>query len=77
MEATDPRRGAFEPVLSMSELADRLHVSVQTIYDLRSRGRGPRGFRVGRELRFRLSEVDAWLCRLEAADHERHPDRQP
>ena len=62
----------------MSELANRLHgLSVQTIYDLRSRGRGPRGFRVGRELRFRLSEVDAWLCRLGAADYERHPERQP
>ncbi len=77
METTDPRRDAFQPVLSMSELADRLHVGVQTIYDLRSRGRGPRGFRVGRELRFRPSEVDAWLCRLEAADRERHPERQP
>jgi hypothetical protein len=33
----------FEPVLSISDLAERLHVSVQTLYDLRSRGRGPRG----------------------------------
>jgi excisionase family DNA binding protein len=60
-------------VLSLSELATRLQVSSQTIYDLRSQGRGPRGFRVGRELRFRLSEVDAWLARLEGADAERHP----
>jgi len=68
---------AFEPVLSTSDLAKRLHVSVQTLYDLRSRGRGPRGFRVGRELRFRLSEVEAWLRRLEEADGDRHRHAEP
>jgi len=47
-------------------------VSAQTIYDLRSQGRGPRGFRVGRELRFRVSEIEAWLTRLEAEDDRRH-----
>lgn len=62
------------PVLSMSQLARHLGVTVQTLYDLRSQGRGPVGFRVGRELRFRLSEVEAWLLRLEAADAERHPE---
>lgn len=70
---------AFEPVLSTSDLVERLHVSVQTLYDLRSRGCGPRGFRVGRELRFRLSEVEAWLRRLEQADgdRDRHAEPQP
>jgi excisionase family DNA binding protein len=63
----------LEAVLSLSELAARLRVSVQTIYDLRSQGRGPRGFRVGRELRFRASEIDAWLVRMEQADAARHP----
>ena len=62
-----------EPVLTVSELAAALAVNVQTLYDLRSKGRGPRGFRVGRELRFRRSEIDAWLSRLEAADAARHP----
>jgi excisionase family DNA binding protein len=64
-------RAGLEPVLTLSELAAALAVSVQTLYDLRSAGRGPRGFRVGRELRFRRSEVDAWLARLEAADGAR------
>lgn len=63
----------IEPVLTLSELAASLSVSAQTLYDLRSKGRGPRGFRIGRELRFRQSEVDAWLARLEAADDARHP----
>ncbi|MGZ4581017.1 MAG: helix-turn-helix transcriptional regulator, partial [Nocardioidaceae bacterium] len=75
-ETADPDTGStsrddLEPVLTLSELAAHLAVSVQTLYDLRSQGRGPRVFRVGRELRFRRSEVDAWLARLEAADGAR------
>ena len=65
--------GVFEPALSVQELAAQLHVSAQTIYDLRSQGRGPVGFRVGRHLRFRTSEIEAWLARLEGEDCERHP----
>ena len=67
----------LDAVLSLSELAARLRVTVQTIYDLRSQGRGPRGFRVGRELRFRTSEIDAWLARMEEADAARHSERTP
>ena len=71
----DPRPqflSVVEGVLSLSELCAQLQVSAQTIYDLRSQGRGPRGFRVGRELRFRVSEIDAWLSRLESDDDRRH-----
>jgi len=46
-------------------------VAMTSNYDLRSEGRGPRGFRVGRELRFRLSEVEAWITSMEAADTRR------
>jgi excisionase family DNA binding protein len=63
--------GAFEASYSVKDLADELHVSVQTIYDLRTQGRGPVGFRVGRCLRFRRSEIDAWLARLEEEDAQR------
>lgn len=73
MDTTTTARDTIEPVLTLSQLAAHLSVNVQTLYDLRSKGRGPRGFRVGRELRFRQSEVDAWLARLEAADGDRHP----
>lgn len=73
MTTTTPSAAALGPVLTLSQLAAQLDVTVQTLYDLRSQGRGPRGFRVGRELRFRVSEVDAWLAQLEADDAERHP----
>lgn len=73
MTTTTPTETALGTVLTLSQLADQLGVTVQTLYDLRSQGRGPRGFRVGRELRFRVTEVDAWLAQLEADDAERHP----
>lgn len=69
------REAGLGPVLTLSQLATQLGVSVQTLYDLRSQGRGPRGFRVGRELRFRISEVDSWVAQMEADDAERHPRR--
>ncbi|WP_181407664.1 helix-turn-helix transcriptional regulator [Nocardioides sambongensis] len=63
----------FEPTFSLKELAELLGVGIQTLYDLRSQDRGPVGFRVGRHLRFRHSEIEAWLHRLEEEDLERHP----
>jgi excisionase family DNA binding protein len=60
----------LEPVLTTSELAAHLGVPVQTIHDLRHTGRGPRGFRVGRELRYRVSEVQEWLAQLEQTNEE-------
>ena len=65
----DAGHGSF---VSLAELAAQLKVSSQTIYDLRSKGRGPRGFRVGTQLRFRESEIDAWVQRMELADERRH-----
>ena len=61
----------FESVLCISDLAARPGVPIQTIYDLRHHGRGPHGFRIGRELKFRASEVEAWLRRLEEDDERR------
>jgi excisionase family DNA binding protein len=58
----------LEPVLTTSELAAHLGVPVQTIHDLRHAGRGPRGFRIGRELRYRVSQIQQWLAELEGAD---------
>jgi excisionase family DNA binding protein len=61
--------------MTLAELADHLSVTPQALYDLRSKGRGPRGFRVGRQLRFRPAEVEAWIAGLEAADGARHRRR--
>jgi len=58
----------LESVLTTSDLAAHLGVPVQTIHDLRHAHRGPRGFRVGREMRYRLSEVQHWVEALESQD---------
>lgn len=68
MDITPRRTDDLDPIYSLSELAAHLGVPAQTLYDLRHRGRGPRGFRVGRELRFRAAEVRDWLAELEAHD---------
>lgn len=69
MSETSNAYPSLEPVLTTSELAAHLRVPVQTIHDLRHAHRGPRGFRVGREMRYRLSEVQAWVEAMEAHDH--------
>jgi predicted DNA-binding transcriptional regulator AlpA len=61
----------LEPVLTTSEVASHLGVPVQTIHDPRHSSRDPRGFRVGRELRYRVSEVRDWLSDLEEAAERR------
>jgi excisionase family DNA binding protein len=46
---------------TVRDVARYLGVPTATIYSWRSRGEGPPGFRVGKHLRFRPSEVEAWL----------------
>jgi excisionase family DNA binding protein len=50
-----------EEWLTPQELADELRLPKDTIYTWRSRGRGPRGHRIGRHVRFRRSDVNEWL----------------
>ncbi|WP_197273002.1 helix-turn-helix transcriptional regulator [Microbacterium aurantiacum] len=72
MESGGTSESGLGNYVSLAELAAELKVSVQTIYVLRSKGRGPHGFRVGTQLRFRKAEIDAWVQRMELADERRH-----
>jgi hypothetical protein len=56
-------RTGLEPLLGVAELADYLGVPPQRVYDWRLSGTGPRGYRIGRELKFPVSEVRRWLGR--------------
>lgn len=49
-------------LLSLRELADYLGVPPATVYYWRTQGKGPAGFQVGKQLRFRVADVDAWLA---------------
>jgi excisionase family DNA binding protein len=48
-------------LLTVQDLANYLEVPVATIYAWRYRRQGPPGFRVGRHLRFRSSDVEQWI----------------
>ncbi|WP_328536450.1 helix-turn-helix transcriptional regulator [Streptomyces sp. NBC_00344] len=50
--------------LTPIDLADLLGVPVETVYQWRRKHTGPRGFRVGRHLRFDPEDVRAWVATL-------------
>ncbi|MGI8514624.1 MAG: helix-turn-helix domain-containing protein [Acidimicrobiia bacterium] len=51
----------LDQLLTVEDLAEYLEVPVATIYAWRYRRQGPPGFRVGRHLRFRQSDVEKWI----------------
>jgi predicted DNA-binding transcriptional regulator AlpA len=48
-------------LLDTQDLADYCKVPLATIYRWRYHRDGPRGIRVGRYVRYRMSDVQAWL----------------
>ncbi len=52
-----------DQLLTVEELADYLVVPVATLYQWRYRREGPPGFRVGRYIRYRRTDVEAWIER--------------
>jgi len=46
---------------TVEDVAAFLGVPVKTIYDWRTRDYGPKGLRVGKYVRFRPEDVDAWV----------------
>lgn len=63
-----PDSVAGDRLLSVEELADYLEVPVKTIYTWRHRHTGPKGFRVGKYLRFRWGDVQTWVAQRIAED---------
>jgi excisionase family DNA binding protein len=50
-----------DELLTPDDLAHMLQVPKATIYAWRSHGEGPKGFRIGRHLRWRRSDANAWI----------------
>jgi excisionase family DNA binding protein len=48
-------------LISVKELSDYLNVPATTLYQWRYRREGPPGFRVGRHVRYRWSDVEEWI----------------
>jgi excisionase family DNA binding protein len=53
-------------LLTPAQVAERLGIAVRTLETWRYRGRSPRYIRVGKHVRYRPADVDAFL-----AEHER------
>jgi len=49
------------PLASIDEVSQYLGIPIATIYGWRLRGLGPPAAKVGRHLRFRWSDVEAWV----------------
>ena len=47
--------------ISPDELAAELGIPVKTIYQWRYLGTGPRGHRIGKHVRYRRRDIEAWL----------------
>lgn len=50
------------PLGTAEEVADFLGVPVKTLYAWRQRETGPASYRVGKHLRYRWHDVEAWLA---------------
>lgn len=62
----------LDRLLTTQQLADYLGVPVATLYAWRYTGDGPPGFRVGKHLRYRSSDVDEWVRdRIDTAGRRR------
>jgi excisionase family DNA binding protein len=61
-QSTDPKPTAAE-AMTYRQVAQALGVNARTIYREVQRGRFPRPIRIGRAVRFRRVDVDAWTAR--------------
>lgn len=51
----------LEPLIDVGELATYLGIPVSTIYYWRTRGLGPPAYRLGKHLKFAVSDVRDWI----------------
>jgi excisionase family DNA binding protein len=53
---------SLDRLLTAEDLAEYLGVPVATLYAWRYHRQGPPGFRVGRHLRYRRTDIERWLA---------------
>lgn len=51
-----------QPILDPHGAANHLGLKVTTLADMRVRGVGPRFLKVGRLVRYRMADLEAWLA---------------
>lgn len=58
---TNAALSGLEPLIGIEELAEYLGVPIKTLYKWRQEGTGPASVRVGRHVRYFVSDVRDWL----------------
>jgi len=59
MDTSNP--GPIEPLLTLDDVVAYLGIPKNTLYRWRVDGHGPRAVRIGKHLRYRRTELEAWL----------------
>lgn len=67
--ASSTRGRAYDPLLTVDQVSDWLGVPKGTLYQWRSRRRGPRAIKIGNGIRYRRSEIENYL--------DYHTDERP
>jgi excisionase family DNA binding protein len=63
--------------MTIDEVAEYTQLPKNTLYKMRSQGNGPRAARLGKHLRYRSSDVDAWInAQLDDWPQDRHGQRR-
>jgi excisionase family DNA binding protein len=65
---TTKEKALNEKLLTIREVSELLGIPVGTIYQWRYSGTGPKAARMGRHLRYRPADVEAWVEGLVGAD---------
>jgi excisionase family DNA binding protein len=60
-KSTDYKEVTVKEIDGPQAVADYLNLPLATLYAWKSQGTGPRVSKVGKHLRYRKSDVDAWL----------------
>jgi len=60
--------GKSDRLLPVGEVAERLGVSVRTVWSLRSAGKIPDAVKIGNATRWRRSDIESYIRGLRAAD---------
>lgn len=50
-----------DKLMTPAEVAEMLNMPVATLREWRAKRTGPRGYRIGRHVRYRREEVERWL----------------
>ncbi|MEP9374788.1 helix-turn-helix domain-containing protein [Mesorhizobium sp. KR1-2] len=63
--AAQAQTDKVDPPIPQRKAAEHLGISVSTLLRWRARGQGPKGFKIGGRVKYRLSELNAFISRCE------------